>query len=69
MSDPERERYAMKKESSGSISRGSYVLKISQNRIRNTILGAVKTLEDNKIILFIFMFQRKYLYIDDHKSL
>ena len=47
MVDPEREHDAVTHEDFGSRSRGSYVLRRSQNRIPNPILRDVKTLEDN----------------------
>ena len=47
MVGPERDQDVVKQEASGSRSRGSYVLEISQNRITNPIMKDVKNLEDN----------------------
>ena len=47
MTDPKRERDAVKQEDSGRRWGGSYVLGRSHNRSHNPIMGDAKTLEDN----------------------
>ena len=66
MTDPKRERDAVKQEDSGRRWGGSYVLGRSHNRIPNSIMRDVKTLEKNKYFIYIYV-SRIYSDIYEHE--